>query len=53
MTDYCDTCKNLKEELSRNQAMKNHLQQSGNASECDLRGLEEERKQLDENLAKA
>ena len=26
MTDYCDTCKNLKEELSRNQAVKNRLQ---------------------------
>lgn len=50
MTDYCDTCKNLKEELSRNQAVKNRLQQSGNASEADLRGLEEERKQLDGNL---
>ena len=38
ITDYCDTCKNLKEELFRNQAVKNRLQQSGNA---DLRGLEE------------
>ena len=36
MTDYCDTCKNLKEELSRNQAVKNRLHQSDNASESDL-----------------
>lgn len=49
MTDYCDTCKTL-EELSRNQAVKNRLQQSGNASEADLKGLEEETKQLEGNL---
>ena len=36
MTDYCDTCKSLKQELSRNQAVKNHLHQSDNASESDL-----------------
>ena len=33
MTDYCDTCKHLKEQLSRNQAVLNRLQQSGSASE--------------------
>lgn len=42
--------KTLEEELSRNQAVKNCLQQSGNSSEADLQGLVEERKQLDGNL---
>ena len=48
MTDYCDTCKNLKEELSRVQAITNRLQQSGNASEGELRAQEEQRYQLEE-----
>ena len=48
MTDYCDTCKNLKEELSRVQAVTNWLQQSGNASESALRAQEERQHQLEE-----
>jgi hypothetical protein len=48
MTDYCDTCKNLKEELSRVQAITNRLQQSGNTSEDELRAQEERRHQLEE-----
>ena len=48
MTDYCDTCKNLKEELSRVQAIANRLQQSGNASESALRAQEERQHQLEE-----
>ena len=48
MTDYCDTCKSQKEELSRVQAITNWLQQSGNASESELRAQEERRQQLKE-----
>ena len=48
MTDYCDTCKNLKEELSQVQAITNRLQQSGNASKGELRAQEERRYQLEE-----
>ena len=33
MTDYCDTCKYLKEQLSRNQAILNRIQQSGSTPE--------------------
>ena len=40
MTDYCDTCKHLKEELSRNQAVLNRLQQSGSAPAGELRARE-------------
>ena len=47
MTDYCDTCKNLKE-LPRVQAITNRLQQSSNASEGELRVQEERRHQLEE-----
>ena len=43
MTDYYETCKHMKEQLSRNQAVMNLSQQSGNATESDLRALEEER----------
>ena len=32
MTDYCDTCKSLKEELCRTQAISNRLHQSGSAA---------------------
>ena len=41
MTDYYNTCKSQKEELSRVQAITNRLQQSGNASESELRAQEE------------
>ena len=52
MTDYCETCKNLKEELCRVQAVTNQLQQSGNASERELRAQEERQHQLEEELKK-
>ena len=48
MTDYCDTCKSQKEELSRVQAITNRLQQSGNASRSELSAQEERRQQLEE-----
>ena len=48
MTDYCDTCKHLKEELSRVQAITNRLQQSGNASESELKGYEEMKKKFED-----
>ena len=60
MTDYCDTCKNLKEELCRTQAISNRLHQSGSAAEADLRAhrdhkvkLEEEMRQHKEDATKA
>ena len=46
MTDYCDTCKNLKEELSRHQAIINRLHQSGSTSESDLHACEEAKQHL-------
>lgn len=49
MTDYCDTCKHLKEELSRTQAIMNRLQQSGNASEVDIKYYEELKQKFDED----
>lgn len=48
MTDYCDTCKQLKEEISRVQAITNRLQQSGSASESELRECEEKKLSLEE-----
>ena len=51
MTDYCDTCKYLKEQPLRNQATINRSQQSGNALESDLRSLESMKHQLEEELA--
>ena len=48
MTDYCDTCKIFKEQLSRVQAITNRLQQSGSASEDDLRAQEEQKANLEE-----
>ena len=36
MTDYCDTCKYLKEQLSRNQAIINRSQQSGSVPEIQV-----------------
>ena len=46
MTDYCDTCKYLKEQLSRNQAILNRQQQSGSTPEAELAkmNLKEEHK---------
>jgi hypothetical protein len=50
MTDYYDTCKYLKEQLSRNQAILNHQQQSGSTSEVELRTLESAKRNLEEEL---
>ena len=50
MTDYCDTCKHLKEELSCNQAVLNRLQQSGSASEGDHRARKTMKQELQEEL---
>ena len=51
MTDYCDTCKYLKEQLSRNQAILNRQQQSGSIPEAELRALELAKVNLEEELA--
>ena len=51
MTDYCDTCKHLKEELSRNQAVLNRLHQSGSASSGELRAREATKQDLEDRLA--
>ena len=50
MTDYCDTCKYLKEQLSRNQAIANSAQQSGSASEGEIRALQSTKENLQEEL---
>ena len=50
MTDYCDTCKYLKEQLSRNQAIINRQQQSGSALEENLRSLESTKDNLEREL---
>ena len=47
MTDYCDTCKQLKEELSRVQAIRKRLQQSGSAPESELKEYEEKKVSLE------
>ena len=51
MTDYCDTCKNLKEQLLRNQAILNRAHQSGSSSEGDIRALERRKEELDDELS--
>ena len=51
MTDYCDSCKHFKEQLSRNQAIINRFQQSGSAAEGELRTLETSKEELEEELA--
>ena len=40
-TDYCDKCKIFKEELSRNEAVRKRLTQSGSATEADILASEE------------
>ena len=50
MTDYCATCKYLKEQLSRNQAITNRAQQSGSTPEGEMRALETSKEDLEEEL---
>jgi chromosome segregation ATPase len=50
MTDYCDTCKHLKEQQSRNQAILNHSRQSGSSSASEIRSLEENKADLESKL---
>ena len=50
MTDYCDMCKYLKEQLSHNQAIFNCMQQSGSASEVEMRAMESAKADLEEEL---
>ena len=40
MTDYCDTCKYLREQLSRQRAILNRLQQSGSVLETEVKTTE-------------
>ena len=46
MTDYCDTGKYLKEQVSRNQAIINRMQQSGSASEVEMGAIESAKSDL-------
>ena len=48
MTDYCDTCQYLKEQLTRNQAIFNRMQQSGSASRVEMRAMESTKSDLEE-----
>ena len=50
MTDYCDTCKIHKEELSRIQAVQNRLLQSGSASVGDLQHLQTEKERCEKKM---
>lgn len=50
MTDYCDTCKAIKEQLSRHQAIHNRLVQSGNAPAEDLLELNRQKELCEEDL---
>ena len=50
MTDYCDTCKYLREQLSRQQAILNRLQQSGSALEAEVKVIETTKADLEEEL---
>ena len=47
-TDYCDKCKQMKEDLARNKAIKKRLIQSGNSTEAELRQIEDVMKELKE-----
>jgi len=48
MTDYCDSCKHFKEQLSWNQVIMNCYEQSGKATESELQALQETRQHLEE-----
>lgn len=50
MTDYCDTCKYLKEQQSRNQAILNRSRQSSSSSEEDIKALESKKSDLESEL---
>ena len=50
MTDYCDTCKIKKEELSRIQAIRNRLLQSGSASVGDIENLQKQKESCEEEM---
>ena len=50
MTDYCDTCKSLKEQLSREQTILNRLQQSGSAPEMEIQAIEITKADLEKEL---
>ena len=49
-SNYCDTCKYLKEEVSRQQAVIKRLSQSGSAQEQDMRDVEVKIKATEEEL---
>ena len=49
-SDYCDTCKYLKEEVSRQQAILKRLSQSGSAEEQKLKDVEAKIKATEEEL---
>ncbi len=52
MSDYCDTCKHLKEQQSRNRTILNRLRQSGSSSEEEIKTLESKKQDLDDKLSK-
>ena len=47
-SDYCDKCKHINEEISRNEAIKKRLAQSGNATEAEILFNEEVMSELKE-----
>ena len=50
MTDYCDTCKHLKEEIKRCTATIRQINDSGNVVITRMKTLEEERAKLEREL---
>ena len=50
MTDYCDTCKCLREQILRQKLVHNRLQQSGSALQEDLKAIEKAKVDLNEEL---
>lgn len=49
-SDYCDTCKYLKEEISRQSAVHKRLMQAGSAQEQGIRDVEAKLKESEEKL---
>ena len=50
-TDYCDKCKELKEEINRQATILQRLRHAGNSSDVELLSHERLQKEATENLA--
>ena len=50
MTDYCDTCKHLKEEIQRHTAVIQRIRDSGNIVQSQMKQLEKDQAKLNQEL---